>query len=172
LRTNKQGHFYHSQATKSKLGNWRITLDGHFFASKLEASVYQFLRLRERAGEIKITHLQSRIHLTDARILYIPDFQCLNLKTQSVFYVEAKGFETPDWKIKKRLWFHYGPAPLEIWRGTHSRPFLDEIVTPKNLSISNLKSENEISSSSDAALLGGGWERNSAPPSTREGGDV
>ena len=89
-------------------------MDGHSFASKLEAAVYQLLMFRERAGEIKIVQLQSRVYLTDSRILYIPDFQCLNLKAENVFFVEAKGFETPDWKIKKRLWEHYGPAPLEI----------------------------------------------------------
>lgn len=114
---------------KSKLGNTRVQLDGYSFASKLEAAVYGQLKYLVLAGEIKILSHQPRVHLTDARILYIPDFKCLQLKTNEEFFVEAKGHETPDWKIKKRLWAYYGPASLHIWRGTYLRPVLKQILT-------------------------------------------
>lgn len=121
------------QNRKSKLGNTRVRLDGYSFASKLEASVYLRLKISLTAGKLKILEHQPRVHLTEARILYIPDFKCLDLQTNEIFFVEAKGFETPDWKIKKRLWEKYGPASLHIWRGTYSRPFLERVltITPK-----------------------------------------
>lgn len=125
----RDGRFLSRRFQKSKLGNTRVKLDGHSFASKLEAAVYLQLKISLLAGKIKILAHQPRVHLTEARILYIPDFKCVNLETNEVFFVEAKGFETPDWKIKKRLWEKYGPASLHIWRGTYSRPVFDKILT-------------------------------------------
>jgi hypothetical protein len=122
----------HRSSCKSKLRNVRIKQDGYSFASKLEAAVYQTLKLRARAGEIEILLHQCRILLSDAEVCYVPDFKCRDQRTQEVFFVEAKGFETPEWKIKKRLWSAYGPAPLHIWRGTHNRPFLEEVLVPKS----------------------------------------
>ena len=124
----RDGRFYRRRFRKSKLGNTRVKLDGYSFASKLEAAVYLQLKIFLLAGELKILAHQPRVHLTEARILYIPDFKCLNLKTNETFYVEAKGFETPDWKIKKKLWEFYGPASLHIWRGTYRRPALVSVV--------------------------------------------
>jgi hypothetical protein len=122
--------FFRRPFCRSKLKNTRIKQDGYSFASKLEASVYRALKFRAMAGEIEILLHQCRIHLTDAKIGYVPDFKCRDVRTSEVFFVEAKGFETTDWKIKKRLWSKYGPAPLHIWRGTYSRPFLEEILVP------------------------------------------
>lgn len=127
----RDGRFFGQRFRKSKLGNTRVKLDGYSFASKLEAAVYLQLKISLLAGEIKILAHQPRVSLTEARILYIPDFKCVDLKNNSVFFVEAKGFETPDWKIKKRLWEKYGPAPLHIWRGTYRRPTLVKILTVK-----------------------------------------
>lgn len=125
----KDGRLFRRRFRKSKLGNVRVQLDGYNFASKLEAAVYLQLKVSLLAGEIALLAHQPRVHLTEARILYIPDFKCMNLRTNEVFFVEAKGFETPDWKIKKRLWEKYGPAPLHIWRGTYSRPVFKQVVT-------------------------------------------
>lgn len=137
------GRFFGSRRfRKSKLGNTRVQLDGYSFASKLEAAVYAQLKFLILAGEIKILLHQPRVHLTEARILYIPDFKCLNLKTNEEFFVEAKGFETPDWKIKKRLWEKYGPAPLHIWRGTYSRPALKQILTVSKVNLTTFINKN------------------------------
>lgn len=62
-----------------------------------------------------IQDYQPKVYMTDARILYKPDFKCFDSKEGISFYVEAKGFETAVWKIKKRLWREYGPARLEIY---------------------------------------------------------
>lgn len=115
----------------NKFNRTKTDLDGYSFASKLEASVYTILKSRQNTGEIKIEQVQDHIYLTDARILYIADFKCKLLSTKEEFWVEAKGFETPEWRIKLRLWKHYGPGNLEIYKGTHLRPFLDEVITPQ-----------------------------------------
>jgi hypothetical protein len=100
----------------------------HAHRSKLEGSVCAMLQLDKQS---KIIQTEQHVHLTNARILYIPDFTLQNVITGSISYAEAKGFETPEWRIKRRLWKHYGPAPLQIWRGTYQKPFLDEIITPE-----------------------------------------
>lgn len=100
------------------------------FQSKLEAAVHGLLRLQEMAGEIKVVRTQVNVHLTKARVLYIPDFLCLDVATGLDFYVEAKGFEGPRWPTIKKLWKHYGPAPLHIWKGSHKYPTLSEIIVP------------------------------------------
>jgi hypothetical protein len=115
---------------RNKLGNTKVNYDGHSFQSKLEAAVYQILKLRERAGEIKVLQTQDHVYLSDARIGYIPDFKCLDLKTNEEFWVEAKGYEAPVWPIKKKLYKSYGPGKLEIWKGSYIKPFLDETIIP------------------------------------------
>jgi hypothetical protein len=88
------------------------------------------LKLRVLAREIEIIKHQFKVFLSEAEIVYIPDFKCRILRTGEVFFVEAKGFETADWKIKKKLWSKYGPAPLHVWSGTCYRPALQEILIP------------------------------------------
>jgi hypothetical protein len=109
----------------------KVETDGHSFSSKLEAALYQHLRLREKAGEIKILQTQDHVYLTDARIAYIPDFKCEDLSTGEIYWVEAKGFESDRWPTIKKLWKHYGPGRLEIWKGTYLRLHLEEVLKPK-----------------------------------------
>jgi hypothetical protein len=137
-RTKKAWPFL-AQRKKSKLKNSRVVCDGYKFASKLEAAVYFQLKVRFLAGEIEILKHQVRVKLSEAAIVYVPDFLCRDLKTNEIFYVEAKGFSTPDWKIKRKLWSFYGPAPLQIWKGTHSRPFVEETVLPQTSSKYSVK---------------------------------
>jgi len=129
--------------TRSKYGNTTTEQDGYSFASKLEASVYQLLKLRAKALELQILQTQAQDHilpcitlyLSDARIGYIPDFKCLDLKNGTEFFVEAKGYETAKWPLIKKLWKAYGPAPLEIWKGHYLNPSLDDIIIPRELKI-------------------------------------
>jgi len=116
----------------NKFSNEKVKYDNFSFSSKLEASVYAILKAREQAGEIKFIQCQSRVKLTLAEIVYIADFRCLDLSTNQEFHVEAKGFATPEWAIKKRLWKWYGPNNLYIYRGSHKAPFLDEVIEVKN----------------------------------------
>jgi len=104
--------------------NKKTKLDGYTFASKLEAAVYALLR-QDKTLTIQT---QDHVYLTDARILYIPDFKCTPVEGDP-FWVEAKGFETDVWRIKRRLWKHYGFGKLLIYKGSAARPYLDETLT-------------------------------------------
>jgi hypothetical protein len=103
---------------------------GHSHRSKLEGSVCQILQLRQKAGELKIVQVEDHVYLTRARIHYVPDFKCKDLASGEFFWVEAKGFANDRWPMKKKLWKFYGPGALEIWKGTHQRPMLDETIVP------------------------------------------
>lgn len=127
----REGRFRSGVLKKSKLRNRRVSIDGYNFASKLEAAVYLELKSISRSGILQILEVQPRVYLTEARILYIADFKCLDLRNDEVFFVEAKGQETTGWKIKKRLWEHYGPATLHIWKGDFKRPTLNQKITVK-----------------------------------------
>lgn len=113
-----------------KYGGGAICYAGLAFASKLEASVYQLLCLRQKAGEIHSIQCQDHVYLSRARIHYIPDFKCLDAKTKQYFWVEAKGYANDRWPTKKKLWKFYGPGRLEIWGGHYLRPCLTEEVIP------------------------------------------
>lgn len=115
-----------------KYRNVKQELDGRSFASKLEAAVFTILKSRENAGELDIIQQQDHVYLTSARILYIPDFVCRIRagEENKLLWIEAKGFQTPEWRIKKRLWKFYGPGILEIYTGSHTRPQLTETIIP------------------------------------------
>lgn len=110
------------------------------FASKLEASVHQQLQLREKAGELRIIQTQEPVTIcgkeghgcsSKCRIQYLADFTCEFVANGERFHVEAKGMETDTWRLKRRLWFHYGPGVLEIWKGSWQRPVLAETIVPR-----------------------------------------
>ena len=115
--------------SRNKYSSTRINYDGYSFASKLEAALYQQLKLEVKAGIWKSISCQTRVKLTDAEIVYIPDFRVTDPQGMDT-YVEAKGFETPEWRIKRRLWEHYGPGPLLIYKGSHTRLRLAETILP------------------------------------------
>ena len=115
----------------NKFGNTKQECSlGHSHASKLESAVCGIISLRQKAGELELLQSQDHVYLTKARILYIPDFKCLDKVTGETFYIESKGYEDQKWPIKKRLWKHYGPGRLEIWTGNYRNPKLDEIIVP------------------------------------------
>ena len=115
---------------RGKFGAKRVETDGYSFASKLEAAVYQMLKFRLAAGEFSEIRCQVQVSLSAAQIIYRPDFECIT-KYGSSFYCEAKGYETPEWRIKRRLWIAYGPGKLEVWAGSHTSPRLKEVLEPK-----------------------------------------
>ena len=115
---------------KTKYGNKPTTHAGMPFASKGEASCYDFLKLLEKAGELEVVKTQDYVYLTDARIPYIADFR-LKLKSGEDAWAEFKGFETDVWRIKRRLWQHYGPGPLFVYKKRGSQVVLFETLMPK-----------------------------------------
>lgn len=126
----------------AKYGNTRVGECSYGFShrSKLEAAVCNLIWLREKAGEIE--HLQHEFHvyMTIARVAYVADFRVRDRKSGEEILIEAKGYASPVWPLKKRLYKFYGPAPLEIWTGTHTRPTLSETIVPRS---TNPKTENE-----------------------------
>jgi hypothetical protein len=99
----------------SKYKNKRSAFAGRSFASGLERDVYAMLLLMQKAGEISEIQCQDHVRLTAAQIVLIPDFK-VTLPSGGVEWVEAKGCETDTWMIKKRLWAHYGPGKLTVWK--------------------------------------------------------
>lgn len=116
-------------AAGSKYGA-KKTADG--FPSKLERAVYEMLLLREKKGEVKDVRRQHRVDLV-AGVSWKIDFSATDTKTGKTIFVEAKGIETSDYKIKKKLFKEFGTGLLEIWKGNYHKPKLAEVITPASL---------------------------------------
>lgn len=99
----------------------KVKHDGFTFGSKLEKSLYDLLRLMERAGEIKDLKCQDHVYLTRARYHCIPDFRAFEVRRGYHVWYEAKGFEQERFLITKKLWSVYGPGPLVIFKGDWSK---------------------------------------------------
>lgn len=126
-RKKKKGSF-------ERYGNTQTTCAlGHSHRSLLEGSVCQILQLRQKAGELEILQVEDHVLISDW-YLYVADFKCRDKKTGEHFWVEAKGFANDRWPSTKKGWKHAGPGILEVWRGTHERPALSEVLIPKRQS--------------------------------------
>lgn len=113
-----------------KYGNVKMSHAGYSFASKLEAALFDLLNLEMKAGIWTDIQCQASVYLTEAKILYKPDFKVVSSVGDEA-YAEAKGFETDTWRIKRRLWKHYGPGPLMIYKGSSRGPFVFETIIPR-----------------------------------------
>lgn len=98
-------------------GRKRVEKAGLSFDSKAESKLHDELLLQEKAGEIEILKLQDRVHLV-AGIHLIVDFKVFDKKLNQEVWIEMKGFETPEWRIKKRLWKVFGPGLLKVYYGS------------------------------------------------------
>jgi hypothetical protein len=104
---------------------------GRSFGSKLEAGLFDLFVAMEQHGEIRDIVQQVHVHMTEARILYIPDYAAFDIKLGKTVYFEAKGMETPEWRIKRRLWMAgYGPSVLRVFKGSGFRLRLHEELVP------------------------------------------
>lgn len=116
---------------RNKFNAKKVVNNGYSCASKLESAVLDILKLREFAGEIRNLRTQTKVYLTNARIMYIADFSYEVVETGETEYAEAKGFKTAVWAIKKRLFENYGPGKLLIYEGSYKNPELAEVIIPK-----------------------------------------
>ena len=130
------------RAVKTKVGD-------KTFPSKLEAATYNMLLTLLRTGEIISIECQSKVYLTDAKILFIVDFKCTR-QDGSVYWVESKGKPLPSYQIKRRLWIAgYGPGELQVYGGSADRLVLSEILVSgqkprkSNPRASNRRSKNK-----------------------------
>lgn len=127
---------------QTKYQSKRVKEAGYSFQSQLERDLFQHLSLLEKAGEIEGLKCQASVYLTEARILYKPDFEFT--ENGITVWAEAKGIETDVWRIKRRLWMHYGPGKLMIYKrsGKTELRLVEEII-PSVRSVEGLDHEQE-----------------------------
>lgn len=97
---------------RSKYNAKKVVVDGIKFDSKKEAKYYEELKLRKAAGEVDYFLLQVPFHLPGG-VVYKCDFQEF-LSDGTVRYVDTKGFETPEFKIKKKQVEALYPVTIEV----------------------------------------------------------
>jgi len=113
----------------NKYGRKKVTDGVRSYDSKLERAVGEMLWLMEKAGEIEDLKFQVEVRLTRANVLMKPDFSFLENGVR--IYLEAKGFPTPVYNLKKRLWKVYGPGELRVYGGSYKSFKLIETVYVK-----------------------------------------
>lgn len=100
----------------SKYRNKKVRVGGHLFDSKREAQRYLMLKARQDAGEISHLELQPvfKLKVGDRPVLirskgfpngrqakYVADFAYFDGDRRVV--EDAKGFRTPEYKLKKAI---------------------------------------------------------------------
>ena len=101
-------------SSRSKYGSKKTIVDNIKFDSKWEAERYGQLKAMERGGVVTDLELQVPydIVVNDVKICrYVADFRYKKESNHTItndeYYVEivedAKGFETPEFKLKKKL---------------------------------------------------------------------
>ena len=89
----------------NKYGAKKIEYNGRLYHSKKEAEKAMELNLLQKAGKIKKIIPQYKVDLTIYGIHicnYYPDFY-VEWANGDVEIIEIKGFVTPDWKLKWKL---------------------------------------------------------------------
>jgi hypothetical protein len=106
----------------SKYGNTKVVIDGHKFDSKAESKYYVQLKWLKQAKQIKDFKLQPRFLLLESykkngktirKTEYVADFEITNLNG-SLEIVDVKGVETPEFKLKKKLFEHRYDHTLKV----------------------------------------------------------
>jgi hypothetical protein len=93
------------QKFDSKYGAKKTNYDGLKYDSKGEAGYAEQLDWLKKSGEIKEWYRQVKISLDVEGVHicnYFVDFKVIT-KHDSVEYHEYKGYETPEWKLKWKL---------------------------------------------------------------------
>lgn len=88
------------------------------------------IHARMQIGEVSDVQIEDHVYLTQARILYIPDFKIIE-KGETI-WEEMKGFRTAAFAMKRRLWkAGYGPGKLRIWEKHRKSITLVEEIIPQ-----------------------------------------
>jgi Protein of unknown function (DUF1064) len=126
------------KSRRGKFNAVKVFQHGRSWASKLELAVYNLLLMMERGGKLKDIKCQVtvRFHTHDhGKITIIPDFSAIDIPTNELIYIEAKGMVTREFLRKKKAWKVAGPGRLFIYGGAWTYPKLTEIVIPESLNI-------------------------------------
>lgn len=98
---------------RHKFGAKPTHYNGRRYASKLEASYAWQLETLKTAGDVLFWLEQVPFHLPGGT-KYVCDFQVFYASGE-VRFVDVKGFETPEFKLKKRLVEALYPVEIELW---------------------------------------------------------
>jgi hypothetical protein len=97
----------------NKYHNHPTTVDGIRFDSKREARYYEQLKIRKAMGEVAYFLRQVPIHLPGGTKLVI-DFQVFYTDpARNPDYIDAKGKQTKEFRIKKREVEHHYPFEIK-----------------------------------------------------------
>ena len=110
---------------RNKYGNRKVIVDGIRFDSRKEARFYIFLKESEKNGEIsglrlqvpyeivpaiyeeQVVHLKTKDKVVEKcvqkAVHYVADFVYYDVKTGREEVVDAKGYRTPEYKLKKKM---------------------------------------------------------------------
>lgn len=124
---------------RNKYNARSTVVDGMHFPSKLEAAVWAHLKLMEQVWEYREITRYPSVKLPGG-VTWKIDIACKEsyVDDKQLFcwrpcYVEVKGVETADYKVKLKLYREFGDRPLHIWKGTARKPFITETVLPKGM---------------------------------------
>lgn len=116
---------------RNKYGAVRVRIDGIWFASATEGKRYEYLRDKQKRGEIRGLKLQPRYELQavywDSRgrrvgkLVYVADFEYIECATGRQIIEDVKGLETPIFKIKRKLFeAKYPNLQIKIVKWRHN----------------------------------------------------
>ena len=98
---------------RRKYGNQITVVDGIRFDSKREARYYESLKHRRTSGEVAFFLRQVPIHLPGGTKLVV-DFVVFYADGRPADFIDAKGRETKEFRIKKREVEHHYPFRLVL----------------------------------------------------------
>lgn len=119
----------------------KVTIDGIKFDSEQEGIYYQELKEKEKNGEISNLEIHPNYELLPSflnnnqkhmnRLSYEPDFVFFDKEQGRKRYIDVKGFETEEFKLKHKLFDYYllkndiyGKAYLEVLKYSKTTGFV------------------------------------------------
>lgn len=94
-------------AKRPKYGNRKTVVDGITFHSKREAERYLVLKAMERDGLIRDLKRQVTVPLVVNGVLvcrFVADFEYYDFAAGCIIHDDAKGFRTPEYRLKAKLY--------------------------------------------------------------------
>jgi hypothetical protein len=104
--------------SRSKYGNRRVKVNNITFDSQAEARRYGELKLLERAEKLHDLRVHPSFLLQEGflhqghsiqPITYIADFSYTEVETGETVVEDVKGVETPEWRLKRKLFLKRHP---------------------------------------------------------------
>lgn len=91
---------------KNKFKAIKTVSDGILFDSKLEAGWYEWHKFLEKIGQITEFEIQKEVTLKvneNLICMHYPDFYYFDTREKKYYFADAKGVETPEFKLKYKL---------------------------------------------------------------------